>query len=195
MIFGLISILRCPSESHPQLIQMRLQDLFKTTSELVLRQYKQRIETLEENEKSIKEEQEDLAKKAANPDAVEDGNAMDDDGDEDFEDEDAEFERTKKALSKFKDGIADDDDDYDDEDDEEYEYAGGDMNLYDSKLDDLDELNFMKDTIQGLMANQAVGQAMVGAYDTAQLMEVLGQTDALKAREAATVSASEKLAD
>lgn len=99
---------------------------------------------------------------------------MDDDGDDDFEDEDAEFERTKKALSKFKDGIADDDDDYDDEDDEEYEYAGGDMNLYDSKLDDLDELNFMKDTIQGLMANQAVGQAMVGAYDTAPLMEVLG---------------------
>lgn len=56
VIFGLISILRCPSEFQPQLIQMRLQDLFKTTSELVLRQYKQRIETLEENEKSIKEE-------------------------------------------------------------------------------------------------------------------------------------------
>lgn len=31
VIFGLISILRCPFEHHPQLIQMRLQDLFNTT--------------------------------------------------------------------------------------------------------------------------------------------------------------------
>lgn len=150
VIFGLISILRCAPEHHPQLIQLRLQDLFKTTSELVMRQYKSRIDTLEENEKAIKEEEEELAKKLASGDVDDGQNAMDDDGDEDFEDDDAEFEKTKKALTNFKNGIEDDDDDYDEEDDEDYEYAGGDMNLYDSKLDDLDELNFMKDTMQTL---------------------------------------------
>jgi dTDP-glucose pyrophosphorylase len=44
-------------------------------------------------------------------------------------------------------------DDVSEEDDEDYEEAGGDMNLYDSRLDDLDELNFMKETMMGLMAN------------------------------------------
>jgi hypothetical protein len=69
----------------------------------------------------------------------------------DYDDED-DFEKTKKALAKFKNGKLGEDD-YDDEDDEDYEEAGGDMNLYDSRLDDLDELNFMKETMMGLMAN------------------------------------------
>ena len=70
---------------------------------------------------------------------------MNDNSDEDIDDDDdEEFEKTKKALKKFKDGGLDDED-YDDEDDSDYEFAGGDMNLYDSKLDDLDELNYMKD--------------------------------------------------
>jgi len=112
-----------------------------------MRQYKTRLDTLEENETAIKEEQEDLAagtapKKSNNDDSDE----MDDDSDE--------FEKTKKALAKFKNGEADD---YDSEDDDsDYEVAGGDMNLYDSRLDDIDELNFMAETMQGLMQNQQV---------------------------------------
>ena len=37
VIFGLVSILRCPLEYAPSLIQMKIADIFKTTSELVLR--------------------------------------------------------------------------------------------------------------------------------------------------------------
>jgi hypothetical protein len=57
------------------------------------------------------------------------------------------FTKTKKALAKFKNGENYDEEDDDDEDDSDYEFNGGDMNLYDSKLDELDELLFMKETV------------------------------------------------
>jgi len=86
----------------------------------------------------------------------------------DYDDEN-DFELTKKSLAKFKNGkLCEEDDDYgDDMEDEDYEEAGGDFNLYDSRLDDLDELNFMKETMMGLMANQSLAAQMVGQTDTA----------------------------
>jgi len=38
----------------------------------------------------------------------------------------------------------------DDDDDSEYDAFGGDMCLYDSQLDTIDELNFMKETVDVL---------------------------------------------
>jgi len=151
VIFGLISILRCPADAFPQLIQQRLPELFKTTADLVMRQFTERMKTLEENEKDIKEEQEERAKDLAEGKDPEDDFEDEDDSDEDLDD-DEEFEKTKRKLEKFRQGgNMDDDDDLDDDDDSDYEEAGGDTNLYDSKLDDLDELNFMKETMQALM--------------------------------------------
>lgn len=96
----------------------------------------------------------------------------DDDSDEmDDGDDEEDFENTKKALAKFKNGELNDDYDDEDDDDSDYEAAGGDLDLYDSKLDDIDELNFMKDTMQVLM-NQGATQ-MVGQTDTNQLMQCL----------------------
>ena len=37
------------------------------------------------------------------------------------------------------------DDDYDEEDDSDYEFTGGDLAIYDSALDDVDELLFVKE--------------------------------------------------
>lgn len=54
-------------------------------------------------------------------------------------------------MEKFKNGIAegDDGDEYGEEsDDSDYEVTGGDNNLYDSKLDEIDELLFMKQTVE-----------------------------------------------
>lgn len=76
-------------------------------------------------------------------------------------DSEEEFEKTKAALTKFakgnaakSDNIEDDIEDYgDDDDDSEYEFNGGDMDLYDSKLDDIDELVFMKTTVEILHQN------------------------------------------
>ena len=65
----------------------------------------------------------------------------DDDIDDNSDSDD--FEATKKKLEKFKNGMAEgeEDDDYGDEsDDSDYEVTGGDNNLYDSKLDEIDEL-------------------------------------------------------
>jgi len=42
------------------------------------------------------------------------------------------------------------DDDLDDGEDSDYDVLGGDMCLYDSRLDDIDELLFMNETIEGL---------------------------------------------
>ena len=49
-------------------------------------------------------------------------------------------------------GIDDDYGDDDDEDDEDYEYNGGDMSLYDSAIDDVDEIKFIKDTMTQIQA-------------------------------------------
>ena len=43
-----------------------------------------------------------------------------------------------------------DDGEQDDEEDSDYDVLGGDMCLYDSRLDEIDELLFMKETIEGL---------------------------------------------
>lgn len=101
---------------------------------------------------------------------------------EDEDDDDAEFLKTKKALLKFKEGDIDDDD-IDDDDDEDYEYAGGDMNLYDSKLDEIDELAYMKNTMNQLLQNQQLAQQIIGQRDITQLMQTLERVEQLKARE------------
>lgn len=70
------------------------------------------------------------------------------------DDDEEDFQATKKALGKMKGtAFGEDDDDDDDESDEDYEAAGGDMNLYDSTLDEKDELLFMRETMQILMGN------------------------------------------
>lgn len=123
-----------------------------------MRQFDERIKTLEENEKDIKEEQEEIAQKKANGENSDDmeDDGFEDESDSDGMDEDAEFEKTKKALAKMSGkGAMDDDDDLDgdDSDDSDYSAAGGDMNLYDSKLDELDEMLFMRETMQVIMQN------------------------------------------
>ncbi len=41
-------------------------------------------------------------------------------------------------------------DEDEDEDDSDYEYTGGDLAIYDSALDDVDELLQVRDTLNGL---------------------------------------------
>ena len=82
-------------------------------------------------------------------------------------DEDKEEKEYHETLQKLKNanlkkdeqrkkGILDDDDDDDEEaksdsdDDSDYEYAGGELALYDSALDDIDEIAFIKETLEGL---------------------------------------------
>jgi hypothetical protein len=65
--------------------------------------------------------------------------------DQDSDKEEKEFKEIKKKLKNFKEGAKDDmEDEDDDESDSDYEYTGGDLALYDSALDDVDELLYIK---------------------------------------------------
>lgn len=71
--------------------------------------------------------------------------------DDDSEKEASEMKDIKKKLAKFKDNDKNDDsEDDDDSSDSDYEYTGGDLALYDSALDDIDELTFIKQTLESI---------------------------------------------
>lgn len=87
---------------------------------------------------------------------------MQDDGFEDEENSDEEWKKQQRMFAKIgpklhtgkpltEDEMKEfgiNEDDYDDEDDEDYEYNGGDMNLYDSLIDDVDEIEFLKNSLE-----------------------------------------------
>lgn len=60
----------------------------------------------------------------------------------------------------MKEDGKDDEEDDEDDDDSDYQYTGGDLAIYDSALDDIDELIYIKDTLERL--NNENG-ALVGA--------------------------------
>ena len=66
-------------------------------------------------------------------------------------DDEKEFNEIKDKLKKMNDGNAMDDDFEDeDEDDEDYEVEGDDNGLYDSNLDETDELLYLKETVDAI---------------------------------------------
>ena len=81
----------------------------------------------------------------------------DDDGDEDFEDDNeddhgAAYNKMKSKLLKMKAGKAADDDESDPEDanDADYEENAGEYALYDSPLENTDELIHIKETMDAI---------------------------------------------
>ena len=109
---------------------------------------KERAEVLEDNERFI-------ARGGKDSDSEEEG--MVDSSDED---EEVEYQKNLKTLQKITkakdelrkqgkdaDADAEAEDDSDDSNDSDYEYQGGDLALYDSRLDDTDELIFVRDTL------------------------------------------------
>lgn len=90
VIFGLLAILKTPGGAVPPLVAQRMPQLMKAVSELVARVYKDRISSLEENEKYI-------AKGGAESDS-EEGGMDDDSSDGDIEDD----ENLKEITDKIK---------------------------------------------------------------------------------------------
>ena len=119
----------------PQLVQQQLPQITQEIARLAGVVYKERIKHLEENEKYIR-----------------DGFQSDDDDSdaEEIDDEanpNAEYDRMKKAMG-FKGGKPQDGDAVsDDSDDSEYEETAGEYALYDSPLEDTDELITIKETL------------------------------------------------
>jgi hypothetical protein len=122
--------------------------------------HSERLEVLKDNEEHVKKGGKDSDDEDSDEDEANGGtelkiqSAMDDDGFD--EDTDEEWEKQQKIFNKLgpklhngkvltademkEFGIEDDYNDEDDDDDDEYEYNGGDMSLYDSAIDDIDEI-------------------------------------------------------
>ena len=166
---------------------MRIADIFKTANDLVLRQYKIRLDSVTENEKEIKAELDAKLESQTQQNSVGD---IDDDDDcsEDYDD-------ALKKLSDFKKGNQNDDATESDDDDSEYDVFGGEGCLYDSVLDKIDELNFMKDTVDVLYTkNFQYYQQITKMVEVQEMVNCLSQVSELKKREAHCMAASEALA-
>jgi|LauGreDrversion4_2_1035121.scaffolds.fasta_scaffold1624737_1 hypothetical protein len=78
-------------------------------------------------------------------------------------------------------------DDYDDEDDSDYEFMGGDLAIYDSALDNVDELLFVKDQFERLNVHDSnLALQLLGGMspeEQAKFSEVMRTAQELKDRE------------
>lgn len=131
IVFGLLSILKTPGASIPPVVQQQLPQITKQLGDLARQIHSERIKTLEDNEKYIKKGFE----------------SSDEEGDDDFaeDDEEGELQEMNKMKAKIKKAMADSDDD--DSYDPDYEETAGEFSLYDSPLEDTDELIQIKVTL------------------------------------------------
>jgi hypothetical protein len=187
VIFGLSAIISTPAQALPAIVSARLPDIAKQLGILCWKMREERVKILKDNEDHIKEEEERRKKGNASDSEGEDGDVFVDDdengsnsGQSEDDEEDSEAAILKRIAKVKKEGKYDgtagalidnnvDDDDDDDEDDSDYEYTGGDLAIYDSALDEVDELLFVKDCFERL--NQ------LDANYVASLMSVMDPTE------------------
>ena len=181
--------------------------------------HSQRLEVLTDNEKHVANGGKDDWGSSSDDDADvgnENINELNGENNDDFEDEDsdAEWEKQQQLLGKLgpnkvggggnfagdamKDFGLDGDEDSDDEDDEDYEYNGGDGSLYDSRIDNVDELKTLRDTLAEISQGDPAlySRIMSGIADEAQLNKfqgLMGEVDGLCEREASVRRKIEEL--
>ena len=128
---------------------------------LTKKTHNERLDTIKDNLEHVNK-----GGKDSDSDASGEDQDIGDEGDEDFEDSEEEWKKQQKLFAKLgpklnsgkaltKDemdefGLNDDDDD---DDDSDYEYNAGDMSLYDSRVDDIDELKTLKETMMAINQN------------------------------------------
>jgi hypothetical protein len=154
-IFGLSAIIKTPENFLPKLVSEKLPEIMNQLSILAKKMHSERMEVLKDNEVYVKKggHETDSDVSGEDEDIGAEGN------DEDFEDSDEEWKKQQKMFAKIgpklssgkaltademnEFGLGDDDDD----DDSDYDYNGGDMALYDSVTDEIDELRTLRDTM------------------------------------------------
>ena len=102
-----------------------------------------------------------------------------------------------KKLKKFKDGGQDEFDS--DSDDSDYAENAGEYSLYDSPLEDIDELVTIKQTLEQIhQTDQNAYEFLVSQLspeDKAKFIDTVGQAESLKAREQAARKAFDENED
>ena len=93
----------------------------------------------------------------------------------------------KKSGKKKDEEVDEDHDDENDEEDSDYELEGGDLAIYDSKLDDVDELVFVRDTLERMNQGDATYVArLLAGLNPEELQafnEAMQSSQSLKERE------------
>ena len=197
VIFGLTAIIKTPAAEMPAIVAEKLPAVMNQLALLTQKMHSLRTGVLKENEALVAkggdfsdeddDDDDDIGNEANGDDFVDVEAA---DSDEEWENQNALFAKlgsklqTGKKLSQeeMKEmGI----DDEDDSDDEDYEYNGGDMNLYDSRIDDVDEIKTLKDCL-GLVDQELCGRLLEGvdAATRKNFEDILNGIDALTAQEA-----------
>ena len=175
VIFGITSIIANP-QALPGIVQTRLPEITRELAGLTLKMRREREKIVEDNEEHVKEETEKEDKKKKGEESDEDEGEGNEEGDEEEEKED------KKGKKE-----EDDEEEEDDDDDSDYEYTGGDLAIYESALDDADELLFVKESLEKLNtldANYVLGLfSAMNEQERAQFNENMASAQALKDRE------------
>lgn len=185
LVFGLTAIVATPAGAVPALIGEKLPFVMKELAALCGKMRDERVKVLKDNEEHLAEEAKKRAAKQGGDGGDDDDEAEDEDGfvddddnDDDEDDGDDEqsilnklrkFKEKGNVLESAKDNDDEDDDD-DDDDDSDYEYTGGEMAIYDSALDDVDELLHVRAALEKLNAGDAAYTGrLLAALEPAQL--------------------------
>ena len=153
----------------------------KSLIDLSLKMREQRLEILKDNEESLVEQ------KDSDEEDEEEVNEADEetkDGVMDGAEDDEIFRKVRKAQKKAQE---EDESSGDEESDSDYEYTGGDLAIYDSALESVDELLFIKETVERINTADAgyMSRLMAGvaAEELAKFNENMQTAQALKERE------------
>jgi hypothetical protein len=134
VLFGLGAVGR--GEGLPEGVLESISEVGLQIVEVALKQVEGREETLADNLKHLEDGGDD--------DSSENGEMSEGSG----ENEEEEFKNIKSKLQQFKNGKAETDSESD-EDDSDYDPDfDGEMDLYDSRLDEVDELLYLKTTFE-----------------------------------------------
>ena len=150
----------------------------------------QRLEVLKDNEEELEEQKK-------KEDDMNNDDDEEEEIDEDTKDDDGDHDVGNLLTKTKKDKNEDDDIESDDDEDSDYEYTGGDLAIYDSALDSIDELLFIKQALEQVNAADASYMATLMSGMTpdelAKFNENMTNAQALKDREEVTRKACDEM--
>lgn len=194
IILGLSAIVH--TQPLPAIVDQKLPDVMNQLTLLAINMNSERYKILRENQDTVANAGKDLEDEEFEA-------GQEDDGDENFEDSDEEWKKQQKALANIAPKLQSGQkltkeemkevaiDDFEDDDaDSDYEYMGGDMSLYESRIEEFDELQNLKNVLVSLEgSNGAVYQRIVsGIADPSvlqKLQEILANIEQLSSEEKA----------
>lgn len=165
-IFGLSSIITCPK--IPAAVTAQLPGLVNQVALLAIKMESERLDTLKDNEEHVAKG--GVESDSDDEDEGDDGQIQEGD-DVVSDDDDAAWDQTKKIFTKLGPKLGAGEsltqaemdefglDDYGD-DDSDFELDGQDDTLYDAAMDEVDELEFLRDTLTRV--SQADPAALTG---------------------------------